>query len=561
MPESPYLTYIPDKSSVDGVKEFKTARDIFGSKLRKGYATKLGVSLGSGGQVHHAIELQVLAKYKGVYSVAELNNFANMRGIPAELNTEGKLDKLRGQKQLHNSFIRYEWDRLYKMLDAEIVAKKLAPGSASYNGLVRTWLKDGAAQIDYLVGNFFSESKIKYYSSSLKKITTLTAAVAPISDKVPPTFLDDPMLHSGEPQAAKIIPPAKTTAPTKPVTPPAAVRPKTPPSPATKTAVTKPTPVAPPRILTDEPSPAKAVRSPVVEPPIKSESRLTTDSRGVPQRALAVAAKPTTTPVSNYINISPPETGMLKAKAANLKKPADLFRLPKFIKSARVKALATSLGKIGSGMLSSFLLGKIREYFKAIISEGKTNFDSDYPHPSIMRGTYFEDFQTDDNYHSNIKWLEDHVVWSIALLGWDIASLDSVQAAFVTQQIKDTRGKLKSIVFYYENEQLLRDEIDANLAMIEKSGIGKEVGSRAGMLRALWDDMTEAMKIWVDPFNVLLDIWQTFRVLYYEMLTFNDLIVDRESQYTKEMARLEEHQNKYSDKITKYMGYLNDYFE
>src|SRR3712207_8953995 len=50
-----------------------------------------------GGQVHHAIELQVLNRYPGVFTSQELNAPANMRGIPPERQ---------GKRQLHNAKIR-----------------------------------------------------------------------------------------------------------------------------------------------------------------------------------------------------------------------------------------------------------------------------------------------------------------------------------------------------------------------------------------------------------------------------------------------------------------------
>jgi len=57
------------------------ARERF-KGLRDEYAKRLGV--GQGGQVHHAIELQVLKHYPGAFTEAELNASENMRGIPAE---------------------------------------------------------------------------------------------------------------------------------------------------------------------------------------------------------------------------------------------------------------------------------------------------------------------------------------------------------------------------------------------------------------------------------------------------------------------------------------------
>jgi len=117
--------------------------------LRDGYANQLGV--GPGGQVHHAIELQVLDRYPGVFTEGELNALRNMRGIPAEL------DELR---QLHNSKIWELWKREYARLDQEIASRGLTPGTPAYNTLVRTGIEQTRDTIDYVVGPFFSESRL-----------------------------------------------------------------------------------------------------------------------------------------------------------------------------------------------------------------------------------------------------------------------------------------------------------------------------------------------------------------------------------------------------------------
>lgn len=114
--------------------------------LRGTYADKLGV--GEGGQVHHAIELQTLDKYPGVFTEAELNSFSNMRGIPAEEE---------GAMQLHQSKIREVLDRHYEKLDTDITAQGLKPGTPEYNSYVRRYLTSARDEVDYILGQFFAE--------------------------------------------------------------------------------------------------------------------------------------------------------------------------------------------------------------------------------------------------------------------------------------------------------------------------------------------------------------------------------------------------------------------
>jgi hypothetical protein len=121
------------------------ARDTFNT-VRPGYASRLGV--GPGGQVHHAIELQVLDRYPGAFRASELNDFPNMRGIATERE---------GRRQLHNSKIREIWDRHYRAMDAEIARRGLKPNTAEYNDFVRKYLQSGRDEIDYVVGQFFTE--------------------------------------------------------------------------------------------------------------------------------------------------------------------------------------------------------------------------------------------------------------------------------------------------------------------------------------------------------------------------------------------------------------------
>ena len=45
--------------------------------------------------MHHAVEQQVLTKYRGVITETELNSLANLRGIPHAINVEVHLKKFR----------------------------------------------------------------------------------------------------------------------------------------------------------------------------------------------------------------------------------------------------------------------------------------------------------------------------------------------------------------------------------------------------------------------------------------------------------------------------------
>lgn len=56
--------------------------------------------------VHHAIEQQVLKKYPGVITEAEMHALDNLRGIPKSINND-----------LHLSKIRTEWNKFYKAFD------------------------------------------------------------------------------------------------------------------------------------------------------------------------------------------------------------------------------------------------------------------------------------------------------------------------------------------------------------------------------------------------------------------------------------------------------------
>ncbi|QOJ22863.1 MAG: hypothetical protein HRU78_03690 [Gammaproteobacteria bacterium] len=139
----------------------RQARKQF-NRLQKGYARRLGVN--THGQVHHAIELQALERFPGVFTSAELNSFRNMRGIPRELpagvrSPSQVRDRKRGQRQLHNAKIREIWDRHYANLNREIQARRLRPNTPAYNDFVRRYLTAARAEIDYVLGQFFTENR------------------------------------------------------------------------------------------------------------------------------------------------------------------------------------------------------------------------------------------------------------------------------------------------------------------------------------------------------------------------------------------------------------------
>ncbi|WP_426303952.1 hypothetical protein ACN9MJ_13110 [Acidovorax facilis] len=83
----------------------------FGNALSSDYrGTFFEANPGLVGQVkvHHAVEQQVLNKFPGVVSEAEMHSLENLRGIPNELNNT-----------MHLSDIRVEWNRFYKPFIAE----------------------------------------------------------------------------------------------------------------------------------------------------------------------------------------------------------------------------------------------------------------------------------------------------------------------------------------------------------------------------------------------------------------------------------------------------------
>jgi hypothetical protein len=178
---------------VTAVRAATAARKHFSARLRDVYANKLGV--GKGGQVHHAIELQILKWYPGVFTPQELNDLKNMRGIPGELsdevyerrtralnralNTVGLKpgmpgynkfvrrfharvggDELR-RRQLHNSYIRDLWDSKYKLLEQQIKERGLNEGTPAYIRHVRSFIIEARNEIDYLTQHFTTEARRK----------------------------------------------------------------------------------------------------------------------------------------------------------------------------------------------------------------------------------------------------------------------------------------------------------------------------------------------------------------------------------------------------------------
>lgn len=78
----------------------------FGNALSNDYrATFFDANPGLQGQVivHHAVEQQVLTRYPGIVTEAEMYSLENLRGIPNELNSD-----------LHLSQIRREWNQFYR---------------------------------------------------------------------------------------------------------------------------------------------------------------------------------------------------------------------------------------------------------------------------------------------------------------------------------------------------------------------------------------------------------------------------------------------------------------
>jgi hypothetical protein len=137
------LEGIPEKSAATSAREeFDAVRDAYAESLH----------VPPGGDVHHAIELNVLDEYPGVFEADELNSLENMRGIAPEFNDE-----------LHLSKIRTEWNRHYRNLDRIVQEEGLVEGTPAYNDRVRKYLTDARDEIDYLLKPFFTETRTPYF--------------------------------------------------------------------------------------------------------------------------------------------------------------------------------------------------------------------------------------------------------------------------------------------------------------------------------------------------------------------------------------------------------------
>lgn len=143
-------------------RTYEAARMQFDA-VRDRFARVLGLEIGAGGQVHHAIELGVITRYgPDVIDVHELNALNNMRGIPPERSVSGVMTTLTGRRQLHNSRIRELWDSSYLRIDSEILRRGLVPGTREYRVEVRRMLYQARDAIDAELGMFFSEGRRRF---------------------------------------------------------------------------------------------------------------------------------------------------------------------------------------------------------------------------------------------------------------------------------------------------------------------------------------------------------------------------------------------------------------
>jgi hypothetical protein len=108
----------------------------FGKALSNDYrATFFAANPELEGQVvvHHAVEQQVLTKFPGVVTEAEIHSLENLRGIPKAINSD-----------VHLSQIRVEWNRFYK------------PFIESGTSPTKAQLLEKAAEIDAKFGSKFT---------------------------------------------------------------------------------------------------------------------------------------------------------------------------------------------------------------------------------------------------------------------------------------------------------------------------------------------------------------------------------------------------------------------
>jgi hypothetical protein len=83
--------------------------------------------------VHHAVEQQVLKKFPGVATEAEIHSLENLRGIPKAINSD-----------VHLSQLRVEWNRFYK------------PFIESGTSPTKSQLLQKATEIDARFGSHFT---------------------------------------------------------------------------------------------------------------------------------------------------------------------------------------------------------------------------------------------------------------------------------------------------------------------------------------------------------------------------------------------------------------------
>jgi D-alanyl-D-alanine carboxypeptidase-like protein len=123
------------KTPKKAIREHVDARLAFIPK-RDGFAEKLGIAAGSGGHVHHAIELQLLKGFPGVFTPVELNDAKNMRAA---------------EPATHNGPLRVWWNDRYRRLDRrleKLVKQGLDPKSEKYKEYVRKRVKTWVRQAD-----------------------------------------------------------------------------------------------------------------------------------------------------------------------------------------------------------------------------------------------------------------------------------------------------------------------------------------------------------------------------------------------------------------------------
>ena len=88
--------------------------------------------------VHHSIEQQVLKRYVGLFTEAEINELKMLRGIPKEVNSD-----------IHLSKIRMEWNDFYKKIDLGKIE------------LTKENFLNNAKNIDDMFGEFFAPKTTK----------------------------------------------------------------------------------------------------------------------------------------------------------------------------------------------------------------------------------------------------------------------------------------------------------------------------------------------------------------------------------------------------------------